>query len=279
MLEVTKLSAGYSPRFRIVEEASFRLERGQFGCVIGANGCGKSTVLKTILGMLPSLGGVVALDGANVLRMSDKERASHFAYIPQAHAIPFPFLVKDMVLMGRTPYLEGCSSPSSEDCEVAFAAMCQMSIEHLADRTFTELSGGQQQLVLIARALAQQPDVLVMDEPTASLDFGNQQLVLSRMRGLVDCGMSVLMVTHDPAHALYCADKVIALHEGEVLAEGSPQEVITSSVMNRIYGIDVRIATIELDDGQVGCACVPVRGREGNRATGVFESILRKRPN
>lgn len=277
MLEVKKLSAGYGARTRIVNEASFNLANGEFGCIIGANGCGKSTVLKTILGILPALGGTVSLDGENVLRMPEKVRASRFAYIPQAHAIPFPFLVKDMVLMGRTPYLGRHSSPSEIDCEIAYAALCQMSIEQLSERPFTELSGGQQQLVLIARALAQQPDVLVMDEPTASLDFGNQQLVLSRMRGLVDCGMSVLMVTHDPAHALYCADKVVALRGGHVLAEGSPCKVITSAVMREIYGIDVRVASVDLGDGEAGCACVPVSGKTKAKDFRMLESLLRKR--
>lgn len=277
MLEVTKLSAGYGRGKCVADEVSFTLGEGEFGCLIGANGCGKSTVLKTILGILPSLGGSVLLGGENVLRMSDKERASRFAYIPQAHALPFPFLVKDMVLMGRTPYLGGRTVPSDEDCRVVYAALCQMAIEDLAERSFTELSGGQQQLVLIARALAQQPDVLVMDEPTASLDFGNQQLVLSRMRGLADCGMSVLMVTHDPAHALYCADKVVALHEGRVLVEGRPQEAITPSVMRKVYGIEVRIATVDLKDGEVGCACIPVPGRDGAGDAGAFERILRRR--
>ena len=160
--------------------------------------------------------------------------------------------------MGRTPHLGRLSAASRDDKRVAYAALCQMSIEHLADKSYTELSGGQQQLVLIARALTQQPDILVMDEPTASLDFGNQQLVLSRMRGLADCGTSVLMVTHDPAHAFYCADRAVVLHEGVILADGAPEDVITPEMMLAIYNTEVRVDRINLGGGRVGSACIPI---------------------
>lgn len=258
MLQIEHVKAGYGSHAEIVHDASFTLEEGEFGCIIGANGCGKTTLLKTILGVLAPLGGSAHLNGEDVFRLSEKQRALHFAYIPQTHQLPFPFLVKDMVLMGRTPHLGRFSATTKEDHRIALAALCQLSIQHLADKTFTELSGGQQQLVLIARALAQQPDILIMDEPTASLDFGNQQLVLSRMRTLVDSGLSVLMVTHDPAHAFYCADRVIVLHEGEVLADGLPHEVITPETMRTIYGIDVQVKRVNLGGGRTGCTCVPV---------------------
>lgn len=258
MLEVKSLSAGYNPKRAIIADLSFSIDRGEFGCIIGANGCGKTTVLKTMLGLLPALGGTVTLDGRDVLSLSDKERASCLAYIPQSHRLPFPFQVKDVVLMGRTPHLGRFAALDKHDRRVALAALCQLSIEHLADQPYTQLSGGQQQLVLIARALAQQPEVLLMDEPTASLDFGNQQLVLSRMRSLVDGGMSVLMITHDPAHAFYCADRVIALNDGRMLANGKPDEVITAQSMRTIYHTDVRIVDLDVGEGATGYACVPV---------------------
>lgn len=160
--------------------------------------------------------------------------------------------------MGRTPHLPRMATVSRSDRRIAYAALCQLSIEHLAQKSFMELSGGQQQLVLIARALAQQPDILIMDEPTASLDFGNQQLVLSRMRNLVDSGMSVLMVTHDPAHAFYCADHVLVIHKGEVLTQGVPTDVITSEVMNTIYNTEVLIDRIKMGEEKTVAVCVPV---------------------
>lgn len=160
--------------------------------------------------------------------------------------------------MGRTPHMARLAAASADDKRVAYAALCQMAIEDLADKSYTELSGGQQQLVLIARALAQQPDILVMDEPTASLDFGNQQLVLSRMRGLADCGTSVLMVTHDPAHAFYCADRAIVLHEGVILKDGAPADVITAETMLEIYNTEVRVDRVDVGEGRTGCACIPI---------------------
>lgn len=258
MLEVENLRAGYSAANEIVHGISFSLSSGEFCCIIGANGCGKTTTLKTILGLLPRLGGNIRINGRETSEMGARELALHFAYIPQIHQLPFPYRVKDMVLMGRTPHLGRLSAASRDDKRVAYAALCQMAIEHLADKSYTELSGGQQQLVLIARALTQQPDILVMDEPTASLDFGNQQLVLSRMRGLADCGTSVLMVTHDPAHAFYCADRAVVLHEGVILADGAPEDVITPEMMLAIYNTEVRVDRINLGGGRVGSACIPI---------------------
>lgn len=275
MLSVRGLRAGYHEEAEIIHGVDFDLGDGELHCIIGANGCGKATLLKSILSLIEPLGGTLAVDGTDVRSMSEKQRASCFAYIPQTHKLPFPFLVKDVVLMGRTPYVSRFASVSAHDRRVAYAALCQLSIEHLANASYAELSGGQQQLVLIARALAQQPLILAMDEPTASLDFGNQQLVLSRMRQLVQAGMSVLMVTHDPAHAFYCADKVIALHEGKILACGAPEDVITRQTMRTIYGIDVCIRHITTDSGNEAYACVPEAPHFEEKQ--LFTKILQRR--
>lgn len=258
MLVVENLDAGYKASDPIVSDISFELKEGEFCCIIGANGCGKTTTLKTILGLLPALGGRVEVAGHDALAMREREKAQHFAYIPQTHRLPFPYKVKDVVLMGRTPHLSSMCKISKADRRVSYAALCQLAIENLADKSYSELSGGQQQLVLIARALVQQPEILIMDEPTASLDFGNQQLVLSRMRSLVDSGMSVLMVTHDPAHAFYCADHVIVLDKGRMLAQGPATDIITQQTMKTIYHTDVIVDRVDLGNGKYGSACVPV---------------------
>ena len=265
MLEVRGLRAGYGDK-EIVHGVSFDVARGEFVCIIGANGCGKSTLLKNLLGLVKPFGGTVRIDGRNIDDMDEKERARHFAYIPQAHTPPFPFKVSAVVILGRTPYLTGIATTVGEhDQVIAYRAMQQLSIEHLADKVYTELSGGQQQLVLIARALAQQPDLLVMDEPTASLDFGNQQLVLSCVYELSRLGMSVLMVTHDPDHALFCSDRVIMMESGAVIGDGTPTEIITTENLRRIYGTDSYVTDIEISDGQTVRVCVPIirtgRGR------------------
>jgi iron complex transport system ATP-binding protein len=257
MLTVTDLRAGYYKK-EIVHGVSFEVSRGEFVCVIGANGCGKTTVLKNLLGLSRPFGGDVRMDGKSTIDMADAERARHFAYIPQAHTPPFPFTVADVVILGRTPYINRLATISEKDKTIAYRALRQMSIEHLANETYTKLSGGQQQLVLIARALAQQPDLLVMDEPTASLDFGNQQLVLSQMKELSRMGMSVLMVTHDPDDALFCADKVVIMEEGNIIDIGTPSEVITTENLQRIYSSKVCVTDIEIESGQKVRVCIPL---------------------
>ncbi|MGN0072317.1 MAG: ABC transporter ATP-binding protein [Coriobacteriales bacterium] len=258
MLKVTDLKCGYDKRTEIVHGVSFTVEDGEFACIMGANGCGKSTTMKTVLDILPPFGGSVEMDGRDVFQMSAEERAQTFAYIPQSHTPPFPFTVADVVLLGRTPYIGQFAHVRERDRVAAYRAMRQLSITHLADSVYSELSGGQQQLVLIARALAQQPKVLLMDEPTASLDFGNQQLVLSRMRKLTQGGMSVLMVTHDPGHAFFCADKVVMMEKGSVLGIGTPEEIITEPNLKRIYGHDVCVGTVQLPGGGSQRVCVPM---------------------
>lgn len=256
MLEVRELKAGYDKK-EIVHGVSFDVEDGQFACIIGANGCGKTTLLKNLLGLLAPFGGSVTMDGENVLAMNERDMAQRFAYIPQEHKPPFPFAVRDVVLMGRTPYLNRLARVLPEDRMIAYRAMKQMGIEHLADRIYTDLSGGQRQLVLISRALCQQPKMLIMDEPTASLDFGNQQLVLSRMKALSHEGMAVIMVTHDPDHALYCADKVIVMREGEIVCDGPVNDTITTDMLQDIYQTSVQVMDVTMPDGRVKRVCVP----------------------
>lgn len=261
LLEVKDLHASYGAT-EILHGVSFSVEAGEFCCIIGANGCGKTTLLKNTMGLLRPTAGSVSMDGEDVLAMDERALARRFAYIPQEHTPPFPFAVRDVVLMGRTPYLSRLSFVSAKDRRIAFDAMCQMGIEGLAGEDYTALSGGQRQLVLIARALAQQPRLLVMDEPTASLDFGNQQLVLARMRKLARAGMAVVMVTHDPDHALYCANKVVVMDAGRKLCEGTPGETITTEVLQRIYQTRVDVLDVRLEDGRLKRVCVPADEEE-----------------
>jgi iron complex transport system ATP-binding protein len=257
VLEVKDLRSGYD-KTEIVHGVSFTVEDGEFACIMGANGCGKTTTIKTILDILKPFGGSAVLDGRDVFAMSSNERARCFAYIPQTHRPPFPFTVADVVLLGRTPHIGQLAHIKDTDRVIAYQAMRQLSIEGLADATYTELSGGQQQLVLIARALAQQPKLLVMDEPTASLDFGNQQVVLSRIRHLTENGTSVLMITHDPGQAFFCADKVILMEEGRVIDTGSPQDLINEQSLERLYGNKVCVADVALPTGETTKVCVPL---------------------
>ena len=262
LLRIDHMTCGYGkgPKYRqIVHDVSFTVNPGDFLCIIGANGCGKTTSLKALMGLLPLEGGKITVCGNDLSRMAERQRARHFAYIPQAHTPPFPFKVADVVLLGRTPYINRLAHITEKDRLIALYAMRLLGIEHLAEKAYTTLSGGQQQLVLIARALTQQSDVLVMDEPTAALDFGNQQLVLSRMRTLSDMGKAVVMVTHDPDHALFCANKVVVMDQGTVLREGTPAECITSEILAHIYGTQACVVDVDVEDGKRERVCIPLR--------------------
>ncbi len=256
MLQVTDLHTGYE-KTEIVHGVTFSVDRGEFVCVLGPNGCGKTTTLKTVLGLIKPMAGQIEMDGTSTIDMPEADRAKLFAYIPQNHTPPFPFTVADVVILGRTPYINKLARVSDKDKQVAYDCMERMGVIEFADRPYTQLSGGQQQLVLIARALTQEPDLLIMDEPTASLDFGNQQLVLQQMRNLADSGMSVLMVTHDPDHALFCAHRVIVMEEGRVITEGDPKKVLDTECLHRIYKTNVKVIDVEID-GEVQRVCIPV---------------------
>lgn len=256
MLEVRDLHAGYDGA-EVVHGVSFAVGDGEFVCVLGPNGCGKTTTLKTVLGLIEPMSGSIEMDGASTVHMKESERAKLFAYIPQSHTPPFPYTVADVVILGRTPYINKLAVVSEEDKHVAFDCMERMGVTRFANRPYTELSGGQQQLVLIARALTQEPRLLVMDEPTASLDFGNQQLVLQQTRQLADEGTGVLMVTHDPDHALFCAHRVVVMEEGRIIAQGDPKEVLDDECLHRIYNSRVKVIDVDVD-GVAQRVCVPI---------------------
>lgn len=260
MLKIDAVVSGYGGP-DIVQNVSFHVAPNEFLCILGANGCGKSTLLKTILGLIRPRSGRVLFCERDIHKMSERELARAIAYIPQSHLPPFPFTVADVVLMGRSPYLGRMSGLSQKDVDIAWSAMEQLGIADYAYKNYTELSGGQRQMVIIARALAQQTKIMVMDEPTASLDFGNQYIVLEQMARLSKSGLSVLMVSHNPDHALYCCDKVIAMQKGRILGEGIPGDIIDSAMMQRIYKTRVEIAQVNIPGRGSTAVCVPVGGR------------------
>mgnify|MGYP000845581749 FL=1 len=257
MLEVKNVSFSYGQN-EILHKVSFKVETGELLCVLGSNGCGKTTLLKNILGLLTPSSGSVLIDGENVQKLSQKKLAQVMGYIPQAHTPPFPFTVFDVVLMGRTAYLSSLALPDKKDEEIAYESLAKLNITHLKDKIYTKISGGERQLVLIARALAQQPKILIMDEPTSSLDFGKQNIVLEHIRLLAQKGIRILMVTHDPGHALFCADKVVTMKKGRLLKMGMPHDVISEESMRDMYDTEVKIDRIRLPDERTICVCVPV---------------------
>jgi iron complex transport system ATP-binding protein len=221
-------------------------------CLLGPNGSGKTTLFKTMLGLLPPQAGEVRLDGSPLADLTRAQIAQRLAYVPQAHAAHFPFTVVDMVVMGRTAHLGLFASPSAEDRRKAQAALATLGIADLAESEYTRISGGQRQLALVARALAQEAPAIVMDEPTASLDFGNQVVVLSEVKRLAAQGLAIVLSTHDPDHAFSVGHRVALLHAGRLIAQGAPHEVLTPERLRAVYGVSVVVE--RLSQGQTVCA-------------------------
>ena len=241
-LTVSHLTFAYPKAPPVLEDVSFTVPAGDFLSVLGANGAGKSTLFRCLLGGLEGYTGAISLDGRDVRTFSRRELAARIAYIPQIHRPTFGYSVLDTALMGLTRHLSPFQSPSKALEQQALTALEQLGVAHLAQRNFAALSGGEQQLVLIARALCQQSDLLIMDEPTASLDYGNQLRVLEQVRSLSEQGYTVLLSTH-------------ALQGGRVAAEGDTRSVLTPDLIRQLYGVE----SVLLDTPD-GAALLPVRG-------------------
>ena len=244
MLEVQSLDFGFPGR-TIGRGVGFRLEPGEVLCVLGPNGGGKTTLFRTLLGLLEPHAGNVRLEGADLQDLSRAEIARRVGYVPQGHSAYFAFTVREFVLMGRTAHLGSFASPGKNDVQVANQALESLGIAALAERPVTEISGGERQLALVARALAQEPRLLVLDEPTAGLDFGNQVRVLERISNLSGKGISILFSSHHPDHAFMCAGRALLLAEGRALEIGPPQEVIRADTLQRLYGVPAQVLATE----------------------------------
>jgi iron complex transport system ATP-binding protein len=236
------LTIGYHDRV-VGRGLSVALAQGEVLALLGPNGGGKTTLLKTLLGILSPQAGEVAIGGRALSAISIGERARLIAYVPQVHNPTFAFTVESVVLMGRTAHGNLFSAPSAHDRDVAARVLDQFGISHLAARAYTMISGGERQLVLLARALAQEPQFVVLDEPTASLDFGNQGKVMREIRALAASGHGVLFTTHDPNHALRAADRAYLLRAGERIAEGKVADVLTRAQLEALYGAPVETLT------------------------------------
>jgi iron complex transport system ATP-binding protein len=251
MLEARALGFGYGAK-AVGRDVDLEVRPRQVLCLHGPNGSGKTTLFNTMLGLLPPQAGEVRLDGTPLARLTRADIARRIAYVPQAHAAHFPFSVIDMVVMGRTAHLGLFASPTEEDRRKARAALATLGIADLAEAEYTRISGGQRQLALIARSLAQEAPAIVMDEPTASLDFGNQAIVLGEIKRLAASGLGVVLSTHDPDHAFSVGNRVALLDGGRLVAQGTPHEVLTPQRLRSVYGVSVVVE--RLSQGQTVCA-------------------------
>ena len=241
------LTIGYAD-LTVGRRLDVKLETGEVLALLGPNGGGKTTLLKTLLGLIKPKAGEVRLDGRPLAGVSIRERARKVAYVPQVHIGTFAFTVETVVLMGRTAHGNLFSRPSTHDREVAAAVLERFGIARLSQRPYTMISGGERQLVLLARALAQEPQFIVLDEPTASLDFGNQGKVMAEIKALAASGHGVLFTTHDPNHALRAADRAYLLRAGTRIAEGPVTSVLNREQLEQLYGAPVE----RLVDPQTG---------------------------
>jgi iron complex transport system ATP-binding protein len=252
MIVAEGLAIGHGARV-VGRDLSLRVAPGEIVCLLGPNGCGKTTLFRTLLGLIPPIGGRVLLDGRPLPGWSRADIARRMAYVPQAHVPPFPYRVEEVVMMGRTARIHPLAAPSAADRSATGAALARLGIGDLAGADYSRLSGGQRQMVMIARALAQEAPILVMDEPTASLDFGNQARVLARIADLAHAGgHAVILSTHDPDQAFALNAHVILMHEGAILAEGPPEHVLTTDRLSRVYGVQVTVERTET--GRAVCA-------------------------
>jgi iron complex transport system ATP-binding protein len=255
-LEARALDFGYG-RHAVGRGLDATLSAGEVVALLGPNGSGKSTLMRTLLGLQPRLAGTATLDGRDLDDWDDASRARRLAYVPQAADSYFDFSLREMVEMGRTAHRGVFASPGAGDREIALAALGRLGIAGLADRPVHAVSGGERQLALIARALATQAAYLVMDEPTANLDYGNQARVLEEIARLKEAGIGVLFSTHHPEHAFRIADRVLLLAAGRLAAEGPTLATLTPGALSALYGRPIEVATVALADGTSHRVCVP----------------------
>lgn len=259
LLEINGLRAGYGGK-EVLKGLDCALDAGEVLCIVGPNGCGKTTAFRTILGSLRPTAGSVLLDGQPLDALPARLRAKRVAYIPQNHTPVFGFTVQEVVLMGRTSHFAAWQTPGRADRRAALDALEQMGLLALAGQSYLTLSGGQRQMVLIARAIAQAARLLIMDEPGASLDYANQQRLLDVVRALAARGYGVVMSTHNPEHPFAVAHKALLMEDGQAVAFGPPAAALTAQTLERAYGIPMDVLSATDRTGRTHTFCVPVQG-------------------
>ena len=244
--EIRGLSFAYSTsKEAVLRDLNLDVDAGEIVSILGHNGSGKSTLLSCMLGLLVPQSGTILLDGRDISQLSEREIASTVGFVPQIHIPTFGFSVLDFVVMGCAQSIGLFSKPGKEERENARAALYQMGIGDLAEKRYTEISGGERQKTMIARAIVSKPEVLLFDEPTAHLDFGGQLLVLRTIRDLAREGYSVVITTHNPDHALLLGGKAALMNGDGGLISGDVAAVITRENLSRIYKSEVRLEYIE----------------------------------
>lgn len=240
LIRVKEISFGYTQK-TVLDNVTFDISEGEIITLLGPNGCGKSTLIKIMLGLLRPAKGGIFFNGKDIVQLSPKFLAKEIAYVPQIHRSSFPYSVIDVVLMGRIPHKTFFFRYSKTDMHIAGDALERLSISHLADRPYTEISGGERQLTLIARALAQGAKTFIMDEPASGLDYGNQLRLLEQIIKLSREGYTFIKSTHSPEHALWVADRAIMIKNGVVMADGRCDDIISTNNLFHLYNAKVNV--------------------------------------
>ena len=253
LIKIDAISFGYTQK-AVLTDINLSITKGEVVALLGPNGCGKSTLIKIMLGLLRPDAGRVLLNGKNIRKLDTGYLAQEIAYVPQIHKSSFPYTVLDVVLMGRIPHKTFFFRYSNKDLRIAQNALERLSILHLASRAYTEISGGERQLTLIARALAQGANTFIMDEPAGGLDYGNQLKLLDQIVKLSREGYTFVKATHSPEHALWIANRAVMIKEGKIVADGPCDDVINTENLFHLY--NARVNVLKFNDGPFN-VCVP----------------------
>lgn len=256
-LEAKNIYSGYG-RTPVISDISLRVGGGEVLSVLGANGSGKTTLFKTLLRFLPLMEGSVTVDGKDTAKMKTADFARKVSYIPQNHGEVFPYTVEEMVMMGRACHVPAFGVPTKEDERIVSEALHTLHISHLAKRRFTDISGGQQRLAMIARALSQQAQILVMDEPSSDLDYANQQLVERTLMELKEQGYAIILSTHAPEYPYSVATQALLLKNGRVVSAGPPEEALTPAALTEAFGVPMDVVTMQDSTGRERKMCLPL---------------------
>lgn len=244
--DIKNLSFSYaSLEHKVLDDVSLEISEGDVISILGRNGAGKSTFLNCMLGLIKPQNGEILLAGKSLQNMTEREIASVVGYVPQSHTPAFGHTVFDFVQMGCASRISLFSRPGKKERDDTASALMEMGIEQLADRPYTELSGGERQQAIIARAIVTRPRIILFDEPTAYLDFGNQLRVLRIIRQLADKGFAVAITTHNPDHAMLLGGRAAIFDRQGRLRSGKTEDIITEDILKSVYGIDLKLEYIE----------------------------------
>lgn len=239
-IKFDNVTVGYENK-PIIEGLSFECASGESLCLLGPNGIGKTTMFRTILRFISPLAGSITVDDKNLLHFKQKEIATTFSYVPQAKNYSYQYSVEEIVMMGRAVYIPKLSSPGEKDRVKVLEAMERLDIAHMAKLNYSELSGGEQQIVLIARALAQEAEFIIMDEPASNLDFSNQKKLLTVIKNMKKLGKGIIIASHNPDHAFACCDNALLVSRDKSYSVGPVEDVVTSENLSKAFGVEIQV--------------------------------------